>query len=182
MVVISGQWWQSTTVAGGGPSLKAAGPPLTTIEPSVNGGSHHGPSDAMHNLSQPLKVGKTLFQNSQRFTHFYRRSHSELVGIEKPERDDEFQDTAGIEFGLNWKNHYFGPFVDTEKLNEIPHSYYNKENLVTHVDNNYHHSSDCNLVPVHRQTKTVVDSHNHHANYSRIYRISNSRNEVVVSD
>ncbi|GKB11174.1 retrovirus-related pol polyprotein from transposon TNT 1-94 [Tanacetum coccineum] len=45
--------------------------------------SRHGPSDAMHNPSQPLKVGKTLFQNSQRFTHFYRLSHSELVGIEK---------------------------------------------------------------------------------------------------
>ncbi|GJV76240.1 hypothetical protein Tco_1507824 [Tanacetum coccineum] len=35
------------------------------------------------NPSQPLKVGKTLFQNSQRYTHFYRLSHSELVGIEK---------------------------------------------------------------------------------------------------
>nr|GEU39447.1 putative reverse transcriptase domain-containing protein [Tanacetum cinerariifolium] len=34
-------------------------------------------------IIQPLKVGKTLFQNSQRFTHFYRLSHSELVGIEK---------------------------------------------------------------------------------------------------
>ncbi|GJX26981.1 hypothetical protein Tco_0233277 [Tanacetum coccineum] len=43
----------------------------------------HGPSDAMHNPSQPLKVGKTLFQNSQRFTHFYQLSHSELVDIEK---------------------------------------------------------------------------------------------------
>ncbi|GJS90583.1 hypothetical protein Tco_0773219 [Tanacetum coccineum] len=43
----------------------------------------HGPSDAMHNPSQPLKVGKTLFQNSWRFTHFYQLSHSELVDIEK---------------------------------------------------------------------------------------------------
>ncbi|GJU74458.1 hypothetical protein Tco_1265863 [Tanacetum coccineum] len=43
----------------------------------------HGPSDAMHNPSQPLKVGKTLFQNSRRFTHFYQLSHSELVDIEK---------------------------------------------------------------------------------------------------
>nr|GEU79315.1 ribonuclease H-like domain-containing protein [Tanacetum cinerariifolium] len=31
----------------------------------------------------PLKVGQTLFQKSQRFTHFYRLSHSELVDIEK---------------------------------------------------------------------------------------------------
>nr|GEY17021.1 hypothetical protein [Tanacetum cinerariifolium] len=45
--------------------------------------SRHGPSDAMHNPSQPLKVGKTLFQNSRRFTHFYQLSHSELVDIEK---------------------------------------------------------------------------------------------------
>ncbi|GJY86549.1 hypothetical protein Tco_0500575 [Tanacetum coccineum] len=44
---------------------------------------NHGPSDAMHNPSQPLKVGKTLFQNSRRFIHFYQLSHSELVDIEK---------------------------------------------------------------------------------------------------
>ncbi|GJV54097.1 hypothetical protein Tco_1449838 [Tanacetum coccineum] len=43
----------------------------------------HGPSDAMYNPSQPLKVRKTLFQNSWRFTHFYQLSHSELVDIEK---------------------------------------------------------------------------------------------------
>nr|GEV89556.1 hypothetical protein [Tanacetum cinerariifolium] len=47
--------------------------------------SHHMPSGAMHNPSQPLKVRKTLFQNSRRYTHFYRLSHSELVGIEKEE-------------------------------------------------------------------------------------------------
>nr|GFA87825.1 hypothetical protein [Tanacetum cinerariifolium] len=45
--------------------------------------SHHVPSDAMHNPSQPLKVRKTLFQNSRRYTHFYRLCHSEVVGIEK---------------------------------------------------------------------------------------------------
>nr|GFA64362.1 hypothetical protein [Tanacetum cinerariifolium] len=45
--------------------------------------SHHVPDDAMHNPSQPLKVRKTLFQKSRRYTHFYRLSHSELVGIEK---------------------------------------------------------------------------------------------------
>nr|GEU53144.1 uncharacterized mitochondrial protein AtMg00810-like [Tanacetum cinerariifolium] len=45
--------------------------------------SHHVPSDAMHNPSQPLNVRNTLFQNSRRYTHFYRLSHSELVGIEK---------------------------------------------------------------------------------------------------
>ncbi|GJU82551.1 hypothetical protein Tco_1284916 [Tanacetum coccineum] len=44
---------------------------------------NHGPSDAMHNPSQPLKVGKTLFQNSRRFTHLYQLSYSELVDIEK---------------------------------------------------------------------------------------------------
>ncbi|GJY78523.1 hypothetical protein Tco_0484324, partial [Tanacetum coccineum] len=43
----------------------------------------HGPSNAMHNPSQPLKVGKTLFHNSWRFTHFYQLSHSKLVDIEK---------------------------------------------------------------------------------------------------
>nr|GEY17202.1 retrovirus-related Pol polyprotein from transposon TNT 1-94 [Tanacetum cinerariifolium] len=42
--------------------------------------NHHVPSDAMHNPSQPLKVRKTLFQNSRRFTHFYRLSDSELAG------------------------------------------------------------------------------------------------------
>nr|GEZ14513.1 hypothetical protein [Tanacetum cinerariifolium]GEZ34046.1 hypothetical protein [Tanacetum cinerariifolium] len=40
-------------------------------------------STAMHNPSQPLKVRKTLLQNSQRYTHFYQLSHSELVDIEK---------------------------------------------------------------------------------------------------
>nr|GFC74561.1 hypothetical protein [Tanacetum cinerariifolium] len=36
-VVIGGQRWRSTTVAGGEPSLTAAGPPLTTTGPPVNG-------------------------------------------------------------------------------------------------------------------------------------------------
>nr|GEY34752.1 hypothetical protein [Tanacetum cinerariifolium] len=40
-------------------------------------------SDAMYNPSQPLKVEKTLLQNSWRYTHFYRLSHFELVSIEK---------------------------------------------------------------------------------------------------
>nr|GEW47810.1 hypothetical protein [Tanacetum cinerariifolium] len=44
--------------------------------------SHHVPSDAMYNPSQPLKVEKTLFQNTRRYTYFYRLSHFELVGIE----------------------------------------------------------------------------------------------------
>nr|GEY63552.1 hypothetical protein [Tanacetum cinerariifolium] len=38
MVVIDGQRWRSTTVAGGEPPLTAAGPPLTTTGPPVNGG------------------------------------------------------------------------------------------------------------------------------------------------
>nr|GEW05192.1 hypothetical protein [Tanacetum cinerariifolium] len=38
MVMIDGQWWQSMTVAGGGPPLTAVGPPLTTTGPPVNGG------------------------------------------------------------------------------------------------------------------------------------------------
>nr|GFA53964.1 hypothetical protein [Tanacetum cinerariifolium] len=37
-VVIGGQRWRSTTVAGGEPSLTAAGPPLTSTGPPVNGG------------------------------------------------------------------------------------------------------------------------------------------------
>nr|GEZ09093.1 hypothetical protein [Tanacetum cinerariifolium] len=45
--------------------------------------SRHVPSDAMHNPSQSLKVRRTLFQNSRRFTHFYQLSHSELVSIQK---------------------------------------------------------------------------------------------------
>nr|GEW25653.1 hypothetical protein [Tanacetum cinerariifolium] len=79
----------------------------------------------------------------------------------------------------NRKNKYFRPLVDTRKFHEIPHSYHNKENLVNHVDNNYHHSSDCNSVPVHRQARTVVDNHNHYVNYSHINYTSNSRTEVV---
>nr|GEY27164.1 hypothetical protein [Tanacetum cinerariifolium] len=42
MVVISGQRWRSTTVAGGEPPLAAAGPPLTTTGPPVNGGCPSG--------------------------------------------------------------------------------------------------------------------------------------------
>nr|GEW17788.1 reverse transcriptase domain-containing protein [Tanacetum cinerariifolium] len=95
------------------------------------------------------------------------------------ETEDERQDTVGFEFGQNSKNRYFGPSVDTGKFREIPHSYHNRENLVTHVDNNYHHSSDCNSVPVHRQTRTVVDNHNHHVNYFHINCTSNSRTEVA---
>nr|GEY96123.1 hypothetical protein [Tanacetum cinerariifolium] len=56
---------------------------------------------------------------------------------------------------------------------------HNKENLVTHMDNNFHHSSDCNSVPIHRQTRTVVDNHNYHVNYSHINCTNNSRPEVV---
>nr|GFA90440.1 hypothetical protein [Tanacetum cinerariifolium] len=82
------------------------------------------------------------------------------------ETEDEHQDTMGFEFGQNRKNQYFGPSFDTGKFHGIPHSYHNKENLVNHVDNNYHHSSDCNSVPVHRHTGTVVDNHNHHVNCS----------------
>nr|GEW86295.1 hypothetical protein [Tanacetum cinerariifolium] len=59
--------------------------------------SHHGPSDAMHNPSQSLE--KTLFQNSRRFTHFYRLSHSELVGIEKVAISSSLR-------SLNLKAHY----------------------------------------------------------------------------
>ncbi|GKD55201.1 hypothetical protein Tco_1288588 [Tanacetum coccineum] len=60
------------------PEGSTQGYPLVSVEVLS-----HGPSDAMHNPSQPLKVGKTLFQNSRRFTHFYQLSHSELVDIEK---------------------------------------------------------------------------------------------------
>nr|GFD14077.1 hypothetical protein [Tanacetum cinerariifolium] len=96
------------------------------------------------------------------------------------EKEDESQDTVGFEFGLNRKNRYFGPSVDTGKFHGIPHSYHNKENLVTHVNNNYHYSSDCNSVPVYRQMETVVDNHNHHVNYCHINCTSNSRTEVGV--
>nr|GFC04167.1 hypothetical protein [Tanacetum cinerariifolium] len=37
-MVIGSQQWRSTTVAGGGPPLTAAGPQLTTTRPPVNGG------------------------------------------------------------------------------------------------------------------------------------------------
>nr|GEY24557.1 hypothetical protein [Tanacetum cinerariifolium] len=73
----------------------------------------------------------------------------------------------------------FGPSVDTGNFHEIPHSYHNKKNLVTHVNNNYHHSSDYNLVPVRKQVKTVVDNHNHHVNYFHINCTRNSCTEVV---
>ncbi|GJU26359.1 hypothetical protein Tco_1164980 [Tanacetum coccineum] len=62
------------------PEGSTQGYPLVSVEVLS-----HGPSDAMHNPSQPLKVGKTLFQNSQRFTHFYQLSHSVSVDIEKME-------------------------------------------------------------------------------------------------
>nr|GFA00819.1 hypothetical protein [Tanacetum cinerariifolium] len=81
------------------------------------------------------------------------------------------KDTAGFEFGQNQKNQYFGPLVNTEKFHEIPHSYHNKENLVNHVENNYHYSFDCSSVPAHRQTRTVVDNHNHNVNYSHITEV-----------
>nr|GEY39167.1 hypothetical protein [Tanacetum cinerariifolium] len=45
-------------------------------------------SDAMHNLSQPLKVENTLFQSSRRYTHFYRLSHSELVDTVMSDSED----------------------------------------------------------------------------------------------
>nr|GEY49713.1 hypothetical protein [Tanacetum cinerariifolium] len=52
--------------------------PLSGIEEN-----RHRPNDAMHNPSQPLKVRKTLFQNSRRFTHFNLLSHSELAGFDQ---------------------------------------------------------------------------------------------------
>nr|GEY41068.1 hypothetical protein [Tanacetum cinerariifolium] len=57
--------------------------------------SHHVPSDAMHNPSQPLKVKKTLFQNPRRYTHFYRLSHSELV------EEGELVEAAGTGVGTS---------------------------------------------------------------------------------
>nr|GEW45231.1 hypothetical protein [Tanacetum cinerariifolium] len=55
------------------------------IHPKPEGSTQGYPLVSVKVLSpsQPLKVRKTLFQNSRRFTHFYRLSHSELVGIEK---------------------------------------------------------------------------------------------------
>nr|GFC59446.1 hypothetical protein [Tanacetum cinerariifolium] len=92
------------------------------------------------------------------------------------------EDTVGFEFDQNQKNQFERLSVDTKKFHGIPHSYHNKENLVTHVKNNYHHSSDCNLVPVHRQTETVVDNHNHHVNCFHINCTSDSRIKVVKSN
>ncbi|GJT04777.1 hypothetical protein Tco_0839239 [Tanacetum coccineum] len=45
---------------------------------------YHGPSNTLYNPPKPLKVSqKTLVSFSRSFTHCYRPSHSELVGIEK---------------------------------------------------------------------------------------------------
>nr|GFD15677.1 hypothetical protein [Tanacetum cinerariifolium] len=114
----------------------------------------------------------------------FQSTSLDLLSLEKLlhsflETEDEHQDIVGFEFGQNWKNQYFVPSVDTGKFYEIPHSYRSKKNLVNHMNNNYHHSSDCNLVPVHGQTGTVVDNHNRHVNYSHINCTSNSRTEVV---
>ncbi|GJX79323.1 hypothetical protein Tco_0327472 [Tanacetum coccineum] len=46
--------------------------------------SHHGPSDAIYNPPHPLKVGKTLFQNSQRL-HIFLSTFSLLVFTMKME-------------------------------------------------------------------------------------------------
>nr|GEW27605.1 reverse transcriptase domain-containing protein [Tanacetum cinerariifolium] len=104
---------------------------------------------------------------------------NKICGFSSKETEDKHQDTVGFEYGQNRKNKYFGPSIDTGKFHEIPNSYHNKENLINHVDSNYHYSSDCNSVPVHRQTGTVVDNHNHHVNYFHINCTSNSRTEVV---
>nr|GEX77708.1 uncharacterized mitochondrial protein AtMg00810-like [Tanacetum cinerariifolium] len=60
-VVIGGQWWQSTTVANGGPPLTTAGPPLTTIGPPVNGDMDHDSAHMMAASKVPmLKPGFTI--------------------------------------------------------------------------------------------------------------------------
>nr|GEU71242.1 hypothetical protein [Tanacetum cinerariifolium] len=105
--------------------------------------SHHVPSDAMHNPSQPLKVGKTLFQNSRRYTHFYQLSHSELVGIEKeferptthvepcrviivrtPDHEDHHDDDACLEGEISTKEQLedFDAWNDDQGTNddEVP--------------------------------------------------------------
>ncbi|GKD77722.1 hypothetical protein Tco_1340343, partial [Tanacetum coccineum] len=75
----------------------------------TNPTSLHGPSDAMLNPSQLLKVGKTLFQNSRRFTHFYRLSHSELVEHQSDTKsihnDDGNPSRANIKQAL-WATYY----------------------------------------------------------------------------
>nr|GEZ38773.1 hypothetical protein [Tanacetum cinerariifolium] len=105
-------------------------------------------------------------------------------GIESDDYDSEgeIHDTVGFEFNQNQKNQYFGSLIDTDKFHEIPHSYHNKENLVNHVDNNYHYSFGYNLVPAHRQAETVVDNHNYNVNHSRITHTSKSHIEVVEGD
>ncbi|GJT87655.1 hypothetical protein Tco_1069372 [Tanacetum coccineum] len=45
--------------------------------------SHHGPSDAMYNPPSHSKSERLCFKTHGDYTHFYRLSHSELVGIEK---------------------------------------------------------------------------------------------------
>nr|GEX12146.1 TMV resistance protein N-like [Tanacetum cinerariifolium] len=115
------------------------------------------------------------------YIHAYRE-HKPVKDYEILSRDVISYDTAGVEFGQNRKNHYFGPLVDTEKSHETPRSYHNKKNSAIHVDNNYHYSFDCSSDPAHRQAETVVDNHYHNVNYSRITCISKSRTEVVEDD
>nr|GEX13572.1 putative reverse transcriptase domain-containing protein [Tanacetum cinerariifolium] len=55
-VVIGGQWWQSTTVAGGGPPLTAAGPPLTTTGPLINDASVTADALSRNERAKPLRV------------------------------------------------------------------------------------------------------------------------------
>ncbi|GKE04941.1 hypothetical protein Tco_1396959, partial [Tanacetum coccineum] len=44
---------------------------------------HHGPSDAMHNPSQPFEFLSKLSHLSRRYTRYLLTSHSEIVDIEK---------------------------------------------------------------------------------------------------
>nr|GEV34343.1 hypothetical protein [Tanacetum cinerariifolium] len=44
-LVIDGQWWQSTTVADGGPPLTTVEPPLTTVDHYQTIADHHQTTD-----------------------------------------------------------------------------------------------------------------------------------------
>nr|GEV67623.1 reverse transcriptase domain-containing protein [Tanacetum cinerariifolium] len=128
-----------------------------------------------------------------RIETIWPRGTTQALGNNKRRRSfyksmDEFhdcKDTAGIEFGLNWKNQYFGPLVDTGKLHEIPHSYHNKENLLAESDEEkmaFHTSQG-----VYCYTKMPFGLKNASATYQRLvdnaFDIQIGRNiEVYIDD
>nr|GFC68062.1 hypothetical protein [Tanacetum cinerariifolium] len=99
-MVIGGQRWRSTTVAGGEPPLTATGPPLTTTGPPVNGGWWAGQRAGLGRVWAGSELGPPC--GKPRVSHVCTRvSHVCPLGIHVA-ADVDIKQQEGVELGTSW--------------------------------------------------------------------------------